>query len=291
MTRAEGLTVVVANRAGRVEETACAVQALQRELDPELDQLVWVDRGGRRCPPGDPPIDSVVGPADADRGTCYGLGLAAVDRPWVAFTDSTTVVAPGWRAAAVYALEAGAMVVGGPVVPSRPRPRLGWAGFLVDYGPHAVEPYTSATGDVAGNNVAYHRCVLPPGGQPVWKNQVDARLLACGITPMVAPAMVATVVRQYGWDDQIRGRWAAGALYADQRSAVWSPPRRWLAAAGCAGLPAVALSRLWRQVSADRTLRRALLSCLPEVVAGLGAWSAGEAAAYARPHGSRMSVW
>ena len=102
MTRADGLTVVVANRADRVEEAATAIEAFRRELDPQLDQLVWVDRGRRRCPPGDPPTDSVVGPAGADRGTCYGLGLAAVDRPPSMRAEHAAIVARARQAREAY---------------------------------------------------------------------------------------------------------------------------------------------------------------------------------------------
>jgi hypothetical protein len=292
VTRPEGLAVVVANRALRIEEGTAALDALAGELDAGVDQLLWVDAGGAGPPSAvDPPAQSISAPPGADRGTCYGLGLAAADRDLVAFTDSTTVVVPGWRAAVGGALAAGATVVGGPVMASQPRSRCSWAGFLVDYGPHAVAPHISASGDVAGNNVAYRRPALPDDGRPLWKSEVDARLRQAGIRPRVAPGMAVIVGRRYRWGDLGPGRFAAGALYGAQRSAGWPAPPRWLAAAGCVGLPALSFWRLRAQVRTDPELHGRLWRCLPEVVVGLVSWSTGEAAGYLRRRGSRTGGW
>ena len=283
------LSVVVANRDAPRDGRGAAA-ALARELHPG-DEVLWVDRTGAGAPAELAGARVVEAPGGADRGTCYGLGLAVAGNPFVAFTDSRTVVGAGWRPAAVAALDAGATFVGGPVIASEPRSRRGWAGFFVDYGPHAVAPYTSASGDISGNNVAYRRDALPDDGAPVWKHAVDARLHEAGIRPVVIEGMTVTVERDYGWSDLGPARVGAGALYARQRASGWPARRRWLAAVGCAVLPALATARLGRRVRADAHLRPAFVRASPLVVAALVAWSIGEARGYLRPGQEAPGVW
>lgn len=283
------LSVVVANRAAHQAEVAPAVFALASQLT-EGDQLVWVDQAGLAPWPTLAGATVVGAPAGAGRGECYGVGLASACNVFVAFTDSATVVAPGWRDAAVAALEAGATVVGGPVSPAGPRSAATWAGFLLDYAPHAVPPFLSATGDVAGNNVAYRREALPDTG-PVWKSDVNSGLRAQGVAPTVAPGMRVTLNRSYRWADLGLPRARSGALYAAQRSRGWRPSKRAAAALGCGALPFLTFWRLWSTVRHDRALRRALISSFPCVAAAVFAWSTGEAVGYASGTGEASGVW
>jgi hypothetical protein len=286
-----GLTVVVANRASASDQVRAGATALVGELDPESDQVVWVDSGGLAPPLSWPSLVTVAAPARASRGVSYRLGLDVSKGLLVAFTDSSTAVEPGWRDAALAALETGSGVTGGPVLPSGPRSMASWAGFLVDYGAHAVPPYRSASGDVSGNNVAYRRELLPAGPVPIWKSEVNASLAARGIRPTLAPGMRVVAHRQYRWRDLARGRVPSGALYGTQRSASWGEGRRLAAALGCAGLPAVALCRTWARLAGQPQLQRRFLASLPAVLTATMAWSAGEATGYLfrREDGSR--VW
>lgn len=286
-----GLSVVVANRMASGDDSLPALAALHRELDASSDQVVWADSAGLAPPASGTPTRVVALPSGASRGECYARGLAAVRRPLVAFTDSSTVVQPGWREAAVATLEAGAGVVGGPVLPSSPESATSWAGFLVDYGFHAAPPYTNASGDVAGNNVAYRRELLPEGRPAVWKSEINARLRARGVRPVVAPGMRVAALRRYGWRDLGPGRVGPGALFATQRGKAWPLAGRIGAAGACTVLPLLALSRLWRRVRHVSELRRALLRSLPAVALALVAWTVGEAAGYLFATGDGAGVW
>lgn len=283
------LSVVIANKTPHTSEAAPAVAAMTSQL-AEGDQLVWVDQAGLApwAALGGATLLEVQ--AGAGRGECYGAGLASVRNPLVAFTDSSSIAAPGWREAAVAAIEGGATVVGGPVLPTVPSSTPTWAGFLVDYASHAAPPFLSASGDVASNNVAYRREVLPDSG-PVWKTQVNARLRAQGIAATVVAGMSVTLNRSYRWADLGLPRTRSGALYASHRSRGWSPSKRGLAAMGCGGLPFLAFWRMWSTVHHDVVLRRALFSSLPGVAAAYMSWSAGEFMGYLSRKEVSSDVW
>lgn len=273
-----GMSVVVANHVPDPAHAARCVRALRHELANE-DQVVLVDTAGLDAVAELAAACCVRAPADAGRGHCYGLGMTATRHDLVAFTDSSTVVQRGWRRAAVSALDGGATVVGGPVLPSALRSMPAWAGFLVDYAAHAVPPHASATGDVAANNVAYRRSALPTDGRPVWKHEVNSQLRSLGVYPVVAPSMRVTVHRHYGWPD-LAARFRSGSLYACQRSKAWGGGRRLVAGIGCSLLPLLAFGRLCATVRHDDLLCKKLLTSLPGVIVAVTAWSAGEAAGY-----------
>ena len=270
-----GFSVVVANVCGDPAAVGPCLDALRREAAGG-DQVVWVDAAGL-VP--DAAVDYVPAAVPA-RGPMYALGLAAARHPVVAFTDSATVFGPGWRHAATAALTAGAGAVGGPVLPGPRRSVADAAGFRGEYGPHAAPPFTSATGDVAANNVAYCRAVLAEvlaPGEPLWKSVVDGRLAGRGRRPALVTAMAATSTKAYRWRDLGPVRAAHGRLYGAQRARGWPWPRRVVAAAGCAVLPALAYARLAGRVARTPELRRLLLRATPLVLLALAAWSAGEA--------------
>ena len=285
------LSVVVANVLDQVSEVESALDALEREL-ADGDQIVLVDAAGTA--PQRPGVTYVRASPPPSRGGLYAAGLAASTHDLVAFSDSSTEPQPGWRRAAVAALVAGAGVVGGPVMPGHDRTLRTVAGFLVEYGPHAVAPFTNASGDVAANNVAYHRAVLDPvlgPGEPLWKNVVNGRLRARGSPPVLVPAMRVTSTKTYGWRDIVTGRAAHGRLYGAQRSASWTRARRVTAALACAGLPLVGHLRLVARTSGEQRLRTDLVRATPLVVLALLMWSVGEALGYLLGPGSAGDVF
>lgn len=282
------LSIVVANAVSDPAVVAPSVAALAAESDPDRDQWLWVDRAGLDpSGGGGDGFVRVEAPAAAGRGDLYGLGLSLATAPVVAFTDSTTVFRPGWRRAveAAFGTAGGdgvaVRVAGGPVLPVATRNPVAWAGFLLEYGPHAVPPYTSATGDVAGNNVAYARDALGPfEGGPLWKTVANAVLRGQGIEPVVVPGMRVEVSRPRWAPSLTRGRSRSGCLYARQRAEGWRRRRRMARGLACVVLPPVLFLRLGRQVWHDRGLRSQFLLSAPLVAVGCAAWSAGEALGY-----------
>jgi hypothetical protein len=274
------LSVVVANRATTQQDIAPHVASLKRELAAQ-DQIVWVDSLGLRPPAVE--LTSVTPPPGSGRGEMYRSGLDACRLPLVAFTDSATVLQPGWRRAAVGALTSGAAVVGGPVLPGHLRPLRTVAGFFVEYGPHAAPPFVNAGHDVSANNVAYQRSVLEStlqAGEPVRKNFVNARLSTQGSPPRLVEGMSVVSAKLYGWRDLGPIRVAHGRLYGAVRAQHWSVLRRVAATTGCVALPIVAYLRLAVVVWREPALRASFVLSAPLVLAALAAWSAGEADGY-----------
>lgn len=266
------LSVVVADApAGQPERCGAA---LRQEAAPG-DQVVWVGAG-----PAPDWADAAVRTPARDRGRLYRAGLDAATHPLVSFTDTATVVQPGWRHAAVAALGEGSVAVGGPVLPASTAGRRRFAGFVVEYGLHAAAPYANASGDVAANNVGYDRAaleqVLAPG-EAVWKTLVDARLAAAGRSPVVVPAMRVVSVKGYAMADLLAVRASHGRLHGAQQARRWSFPVRLARAMGCAALPAVSYGRLAARLAGSPQLRRPFVASSPLVVAALVAWSLGEA--------------
>lgn len=285
------LSVVVANRATAHRDIASHLASLTQELEAE-DQIVWVDAGGVQ--PSGVLATSVAAPPRSGRGEMYRAGLDASRHPLVAFTDSATILQPGWRAAAIGALASGERVVGGPVMPSRLRPLRTAAGFFVEYGPHAAPPFLNAADDVSANNVAYQRSALETAmepGEPLRKNFVNARLAAKGSPPRLVAGMSVASGKIYGWPDLGPVRMAHGRLYAGVRAQSWSRPRRVVAVAGCVALPVVAYLRLASAIWHEPALRRPFILSAPLVFAALVAWSAGEAEGYLFRKGSSFDVF
>lgn len=272
------LSVVVADAtADRSAAQRCAA-AIAGELR-DHDEVVWLHRPGTTPPSDVRPVEVAGG----RRGRFYGAGLRRANGELVAFTDSVTEVGPGWRAAAVAALGAGAVAVGGPVLPGPGRSPRSLAGFLVEYGPHAAPPFTSATRDVAANNVAYERALLADvvgRDEELWKTQVDAELARRRCPLVVAEEMRVTSLKEYGWRQLGPDRAAHGRLYGAQRSRSWRTGRRTAMAAASVALPLLALARIARVAGRDPALRSAALPSAPFVLVGLVAWSIGEAAGY-----------
>lgn len=269
------LSIVVASFGGGHGDVVGFGRALQRELAVG-DEVIWT---GPLDPPGNLTVTRLVPSPEGGRGDLYGHGLAAARHPYVAFTDSDTVLRSGWRRAVDDALTR-SVVVGGPVLPGTAMTTRSWAGFFVEYGPHASPPYLSRSGDVAANNVVFDRAelhaVVAPG-DPVWKTEVSARMRDRGITIAVEPGMAVEVTKECGWRELTVSRLAHGRLYGAQQAATRSVPGRLLAALSCGLLPPVAYCRLVRAVSSDERLRREFVAASPFIGLALVAWSIGEA--------------
>lgn len=268
-----------------------SLAALIREILPG-DEVIWVSSYGPW--PAVAAIHPQHAPAAASRGEFYRLGWQATTAPLIAFTDSLTELGIGWRAAAVGALLAGASVVGGPVHPEVTRSRRSMAGFLLEYGPHAVAPFTSASGDVSANNVAYRREALAAvarGTEPIWKSVLNRKLAARGNAPVIAADMEVTSMKHYTLGDIAIARSRHGRLYGVQQSVGWTRQQRVTRAASCAVLPALSFARLLARTRRDTDLRASMVTSAPLVLVGLAAWSIGEASGYLSgatgPHGVR----
>lgn len=279
------LVVVVADVGAAVEVARVSLQSAIGEAGGN-DAVLWISPS----PPALGGAQWVQTRGTASRGDMYGEGLqwaADAGTDVVAFTDSCTRLDPGWRAALEAELAGGAVIVGGPVRPARladqRRTRRSWAGFLVDYAPHAVEPFVSATGDVSANNVAYLLRVVQtiPAGA-FWKSVVDRELRSRGHRITIATGMVVSSLRTYTGRDLLSRR-RAGRLYATQVAGHWSVSRRIVRVALCAGLPLLRLARLVRVVRSDPELRAGLRHSFVLVACSEIAWSIGEAQGYALP--------
>lgn len=277
------LAVVVAEVALETSVPAGCVAALGRELEAG-DQLVWV-----RSEPGEVDLAAdgcsaaelvvVDAPVGAGRGEMYGLGLAQVDAPIVAFTDASSTLCPGWRDALIQAFGADSVcVAGGPVDPPDRLGPVGRAGFILEYGPHAVPPFRSASGDLSANNIAYRAASLRSCAHAtVWKTVVNQQLKKRGVELVVVPDMRVEVTDHYDtrWLTVARAR--SGRLYGSQIAGRASTSGRVLPALRRAALPPVLMTRAVRVARRNRTLRAGLGASVPALALGCVAWSVGEA--------------
>ena len=271
----ERVSVIVANACSHAAEVAAAVDSLERELWAGVDEVIWVDRAG--LGPQMSEAKYLAVPARCGRGEMYAAGLESATGEIAAFTDSTTVVLPGWRGAVVEAFAAGAALAGGPVTLVGQGGIRYLAGFLSEYAFHAVAPYTSVTGDVSGNNVAYRRGALEGVRGALWKSEVDRELMSRGITPVVAPGMRVAAAKAYPWVWFIAERMRQGRLYSLMRTVGWVPGKRVAYALATVVLPAVLFARTAGRVFPDPELRRALLLSAPILLVAMISWSVGEA--------------
>ncbi len=284
------LALVVANVEPGARATAGCRAALAREL-ASGDEVLWVD--APTVPPGAQPVAGVVLRArGSSRGELYRTGFDASRWEVVAFTDSTTVLLDGWRSAALEGV-ARHGAVGGPVAPPPGRRgSVATAGFLLEYGVHAVAPYTSATHDVSANNVAFDRAllasVLAPG-EPLWKSEVSRRL--ADRAPKVTTTMRVRCDKHYRPRDLGPTRLAHGRLYGAQRRAGLAPARRVARAAACALVPALSYGRLASRLLRDPGTRWSLVAATPPVVVGLVSWSLGEAIGLVAGEGAVVDVF
>jgi hypothetical protein len=266
------VSVVVADveTDGASAERERAVAALAREVGEVRGEIVYVE--------------GAPSPTRDELGDRYGRGLARAGGTVVAFTDTNTIVAPGWHAAIVDAFEHGARVVGGPVRPAEPVSARSWAGFLLEYGPHARPPFRSVTGDVAANNVAYDAALLRSVVTgAVWKHDVNRALAARGIHPVVATGMAVEVAKHYD-SAFVHAQFANAVRYAR------ASDRNIARALACGLLPVVMLGRALRVVAPVRAWWVRTVLALPWLVVGCVAWSAGEAFGYAAPRRREASA-
>jgi hypothetical protein len=283
------MSIIVAALDEGEDTSDASVAAISTELVPG-DEVIWVGLGQ---PPGALARARHAEPLGPGRGGLFAGGIQVARNPHVAFTDSRTLVSPGWRRSAGEALDRHP-VVGGPVLPSGRRTVKSWAGFFVEYGPHATPPYTSSSGDVAANNVAYrHRTLadVTEPGAPVWKSEVNARLRSSGINPCVVEAMSVTSTKQYRWHELTSARMSHGRLFGAQQSTAKHSSERLLFVVRSFFLPTLAYLRLARIIARNRALWRRFIVATPLIVVALVAWSVGEAVGYATGREARDDVY
>jgi hypothetical protein len=248
-------------------------------------------------------VQRVPVPAGYDLGELYQAGLRAllehngVDA--IGFTGSLTRLAPGWRAGLIAGVSEHGFV-GGPVFPETPdaaggstasrRNRKSWAGFLVEYAPHAVEPFVSRSGDFSANNVGYRADLIADFAySPFWKTSVDRRLHSAGHTSAFRDDMVAVSAATYTTRDLTSGRFVAGRRYARDLAPQLPVPILLLRLLGCAALPFIQALRLISECHRSRHLQAALTSAAGWVILALITWSAGEAAGFGQEITRRSS--
>jgi hypothetical protein len=165
------------------------------------------------------------------------------------------------------------------VRPAADLDRVTRARFLVEYGPHAISPFLSATGDLSANNIVYRTDVLRSvvRDDVVWKTVVNQRLRTSGIELVVLPDMSVEVAAHHGARSLFVDRMNAGRLYSSQAAVGATLVNRAARAVACLVLPLIICTRTIRAARRDRVLRTGLLGATPVILFAALAWSAGEA--------------
>lgn len=286
------VSVVLLNACSRPQEVEAAVDALRSQLRADADEVVWADRAGLAPPSMATPVSVVRLVATADRGALTALGLATASHRIRAVTDTDTVVSSGWRDRVVLAgSRPGRRIVGGPVRPGRAETPASWAGFFLEYGPHAVAPFTSATGDVAANNVVYSAELAIEPDSPGWKSALHHQLRRSGAVVEIDASLAVMSTKTYATRELLGSRFSHGRHFAAGSTGSLSGRARIARTLAAPLVPLVSYGRLAARAWSDAGLRRPFVTATPIVLAGLVAWSAGEATGYISGSADGQGLW
>ena len=205
-------------------------------------------------------------------------GARRAAAPIVAFVEDHVLLDSEWARALVDAHEGGWAVVGPVVRIANPKSRVGWADFVLGYGPFA-EPH--AGGPVSllpGHNSCYRRDVLLAQGERLEEALAAETVFHWDLARAGARLLLEPRARIAHLDFERIRPWIAamylsGRVFGARRAARWPAP--WRLAYALAS-PLVPVIRLWRAV---RDARRIGMppTALPALLAGLLADGAGQA--------------
>jgi hypothetical protein len=260
------------------EATTHCLHALGEATDVELIVAARVEIP--RPSPIDPAVTWITARSDASVHDLRGLGLCHARAPIVAFTEDSTVPAPGWATAWLEAFStrsqncpSASTVATGAVVPSPQASRLDLAVFLCEYVPFLPPLDAGMGGRLAGNNFAATLAALTDcvrtGELHEWMLYGDPSLIT-------APQARCVYVGRHTLSGALNDRLRRGYQFGHQRAHHASKTRRYVMAALGAGIWFSQLGRLLKTLALKRGLSSELLASLPWTTVLLAAWSLGE---------------
>jgi glycosyl transferase family 2 len=288
-------SVVIASFSGEDALSACL-----RSLQPEVVEAETIVVGGfdpasleslRRRHPW---ATFLAAPPPASVFALRALGVARASGRVVALLEDHCVVAPGWLAALLAAVDGGrdtaaerGRFAGGAVESGRASSIPAWALYLVEYGA-LMPPMGEGARGLLAVNAAYSRAALE-ACRAVWAdgfhdNEVHDALRAAGHEPRLAGKATVTSHLRLSLGRAGGHLFAGGRRFGAYRRRRWAGGERLARVLATPAVPLAMLARIFGRVLARRpaTLPR-MLAALPHLVCLLCAWSAGELVGHLAP--------
>ncbi len=208
----------------------------------------------------------------AKSASVRAAGARAATAPIVAFMQDHAFPVPGWAAALLECYQGPWSGVGFAFANDNPKTATSWCNFLLQYGDW-VEPLPSAEPrHIGGHMASYRREVLLEYGEQLPRKLETSvamhwELKRRGHRFAVAPDAVIYHQNHSRFLPSIPLRFQTGRLFAANRTASWSLPRRLLYGMASPLIPLVRLARVMR--SAIRIQRAGMLPRLMPVSAAL----------------------
>ncbi|MGH2460607.1 MAG: glycosyltransferase [Chloroflexota bacterium] len=210
----------------------------------------------------------------------------------VALLEDDCVVTDDWCEQTIRAHAAPFPAIGGPIEPGGDYRPLDWANYFCEYG-RFMAPFLGFVAALPGNNVSYKRAALADrkaddGFYDVFFHE---RLRRSGQALYADPNLVARNVNRWSLAQLTTTPFHHGKAFAGQRAASFPRWRRWLFAVLTAGLPAIKVVRVAREVFGRHRNVGYLLRSLHWIALFALSWSLGEFSGYLIGAGDSPSRW
>ena len=220
-------------------------------------------------------------------GAAKAAGVRSASAPLVAFVEDHSYPAPDCAEALVAAHADGKYAAVGPVVlNANPATAASWACYLIFYSAWMPGAACADADHLPGNQSCYRRDLLMSYGSRLeevlgsesvlhWELRSKGHKLRLEARALLYHLQFSA--RRPVWKEYF----LASRAFAADRASQWGAARRAAFALGSPLLPAIRLPRIWRQAVKSGTGRVLLARSLPDMLAVLGAGTAGEMMGYA----------
>jgi len=179
-------------------------------------------------------------------------GVRAASAPIVAFMQDHAFPVAGWAEALLECYEGPWSGVGFVFANDNPATATSWSNFLLQYGEWAEPPPAKSPSHIGGHMASYRREVLLAYGDELERKLETSvamhwELIEQGHRFTIAPGAVVYHQNHSRFLPSLELRFQTGRLFAANRVASWSLPRRLAYAAATPLIPPLRLSRLLRQ--------------------------------------------
>jgi hypothetical protein len=226
-------------------------------------------------------------------GEANAAGARRARAPVVAFVEEHSYPHPGWAEALIEAHRQPWAAVGPVVDNANGDSLVGWADFLVGYGPW-LDPARSGIRDfVPGHNSSYKLALLLEYGRELEdmlesETTLHSDLRRKGHQLYLEPGAKISHLNFEKLSVWIQAQYHSGRGFAAPRSEHWPLTRRLLYFVGGPLIPIVRLRRILEQVRGSRRPGAPPTAVWPVLLLGLGVSAAGEMTGYFRGAGDAV---